>query len=676
MPQHPIDVTYAASDRSRIPDLLTEGACLLVDLHNRGLVAGVGERLHVRRQGGYCGLDGWLVLFVYYASGACCGVKGFWTTLGRHAERLAALAGRSRLPSPSALSRLLERVEYDLLRPVAGWLLAGVAEIDAVLRTYDALGQDWHVFDIDPTVTTLRQRALPEGDDLPEPLRRAEQTGAPGYSGRKRGDLQFRRVTVQHAGSGAWVHAHLSPGNGEGVADLGRALDTIVETSRRLGHPRSRVLGRLDGEYGNVPHITTFQERALPFVTRLNRAALYDDPVVLDRLRTATWYRVPDSGCEPHRAAADLGLVTLAPDRDTRRPDGSTYQPVRVRVVASIFPQTGTASRGRVIDGWQVELFATDLPSDAWPAPDLIALYFARSAEENRFAQEDRELGLDRIVSYHLPGQEFATLVGLAVWNLRLARGFALEPPPDARPVQQLRRPEPDTRVPEHWPRDPKLLELLDQLDWPSLLARHPGWTWDADAHRLRCPDGRPLDLTSVRPNEHAAGRTGIIFRRPKGGCEDCAPREACFQSERHAAPKHAEFSVPTPLASKLRKRLALIRAKAEPATRRVATAPGPQLCRDSLFLPAEARRTCRDCFVGAYVRIDIDLPPPPSPRPRLLAVDVADRQRQRETWTDKVRRYALARGANVRLHVEGPASLRRLLNASSGRRNPDRVSA
>jgi len=383
---------------------------------------------------------------------------------------------------------------------------------------------------------------------------------------------------------------------------------------------------------------------------------------VLDRLRTATWHRVPDSGCEPHRAAADLGVLTLAPDRDTRRPDGRAYEPVRVRVVASIFPKTGTANRGRIIDGWQVELFAADLPADAWPAPDVVATYFARAAEENRFAQEDRELGLDRIVCYHLPGQELATLVGLAVWNLRLARGFALEPPPDARPVQQLRRPELDDRVPEHWPRDPKLLKLLDELDWPR-----PGWTWDADTHRLRCPDGRPLDLTSVRPKEHAEGRTGIIFRRPKGGCEDCAPRDACFESSRHAAPKHTEFSVPTPLASKLRQRLALVRALAESTILPVADAPGPLLVHDSLFLPAEARRTFRDCFVGASVHIDVELPSPEPPRPRLLAVDVAHRQRRRETWTQKLQRYALAQGASVRLLVEGAPSLRRVLDAKSG---------
>jgi hypothetical protein len=44
---------------------------------------------------------------------------------------------------------------------------------------------------------------------------------------------------------------------------------------------------------------------------------------------------------------------------------------------------------------------------------------------------------LDRIFSYHLPGQELATNIGLWVWNLRLVRGFEMAPPPALRPVQQ-----------------------------------------------------------------------------------------------------------------------------------------------------------------------------------------------------------------------------------------------
>ena len=60
---------------------------------------------------------------------------------------------------------------------------------------------------------------------------------------------------------------------------------------------------------------------------------------------------------------------------------------------------------GVLIDGWQYELYVTDLDADAWPAPDLVTNYYGRIGEENRFGQEDRELGLDRIFSYHVPGQ-------------------------------------------------------------------------------------------------------------------------------------------------------------------------------------------------------------------------------------------------------------------------------
>ena len=74
------------------------------------------------------------------------------------------------------------------------------------------------------------------------------------------------------------------------------------------------------------------------------------------------------------------------------------------RVLASIFPKTKDAKRGRTIDGWQVELFATDLPADAWPAADTVTAYFGRNSLENRFAQEDRETKLDRVLSYEHAG--------------------------------------------------------------------------------------------------------------------------------------------------------------------------------------------------------------------------------------------------------------------------------
>ncbi|MBM4319842.1 MAG: hypothetical protein FJ125_07745, partial [Deltaproteobacteria bacterium] len=164
------------------------------------------DATRIRRQGGYCWFDIWLLLLIFFTTGAAQGVKGLWEELRPFGKRLAALAGRKRLASPSSVSRALDAAENELVRPVAGKLLLEVTECEKVLQhpasqTYDTLGRAWHVFDLDPTVTTLRQRALPEDEALPEPKRRACDTGAPGYSGRKRGDLQFRRVTVQHAGS-------------------------------------------------------------------------------------------------------------------------------------------------------------------------------------------------------------------------------------------------------------------------------------------------------------------------------------------------------------------------------------------------------------------------------------------------------------------------------------------
>jgi hypothetical protein len=667
-------VTVHDPDPAKLPDTLAEAALVLVDLEARGVVNAVASRLQIRRQGGYPAVDVWLSLLIYLCGDVNQGFRPFWEVLGRHVKQMAALAGRKRLPSPASVSRALDSVENELLRETAPWLLTEAPGVDAVLRhpavlTYDAHGHGWHVFDLDPTVRTIRHRALPEGEDLPEPMRRSEETGAPGHSGRKRGDIQFRRVDVQHAGSGIWTHAHLHPGNGDGAADLERALQSVTALVQRLDHPLERTLVRMDGEHGSVPYFSACRARGLPFVTRLNRPKLYEDPDVLARLRQATWHEVPDSGSGPQRAAADLGVLTLHPDRKTKRPDGRRYEPVKLRVVASIFPKEAPAQRGRLLDGWQVELFAADLPADAWPAQDVVAAYFGRAGQENRFAQEDREVGLDRIVSYHLPGQELATLTGLFLLNYRIARGFELDPPPSVRPPPTLRRARVDARVPKEWPRDPVVSTLLNRIDWPALLVGRSDWQWDAVAGVLRCPDGRELTLTSVRPEPYAPGRTQIIFRRPAGGCEACPARAECFCSNRANAVKHLELSVPREIADPLRERLALVRGKVEPARRVelsvIEAAAGIHAVLAPRFLPAAARQRFRQIFAGATLRVEVRPPEPAPPRPRLVAMDEADRQRRRSTWAARAASNALPEDAEVGLEVfTRDPDLRRLLSA------------
>ncbi len=576
---------------------------------------------------------------------------------------MAGLAGRRKLPSPAALSRGLAATEPELVRPATTWLLGEFSGADAVMKhpttsTYDAHGGAWHLFDLDSTKTTLRHRALPEQEGLPQARRRSEATGRPGYPGRKRGDVQHSRMTVQHVGSAVWTHAHLSLGNGEGQIDLELGLDSVVATAERVGLPRGRVVVRMDGQFGHVPGLTACRERGLVALMRLNRSSLLDDPDVLERLRRATWEPVLDSGSGPKRLATDLGLHTLRPGAKTRRPDGGKYEPVEARLVASVYRDTTGRGAGRLLDGWRVELFIADVPADAWPAADSVAVYYGRSAEENRFAQEDRELGLDRIFSYHLPGQELATCLGLAVWNIRIAQGFELERPPEVCPVPLLRsasQGQDVERPPVHWPRDPVLLKCLATLDWTGLLTGRSGWRWSTEAIVLLCSEGREMTLSGVRAGDPDAERLGVVFRRPTGGCDRCGARDACFHSERPRASKHLELSIDANTARALDLRLHAIRGREVEV---VVPEPGPAHIALPRFLPAEARAVHRRRFRHATIHIELT-EARSRQHLRLVADSDAHRQRRRKTWQERVEDYAIDPATRLGVRVLGGEDLR-----------------
>ena len=676
-----VSVSCSGPDYSRVPRALVESITLCADFAQRGVLEALGQKVHINRQGGYSGFDVWLVLFLYLSGGSGKGIRKFYEEILPLVQQVGALAGRKRLMSPASISRALDSVEESLIRPIASWLLLDLAEIDPVLRhpsalTYDATGDGWHVFHLDPTVTTLRQRGLPADDELPEARRRSAETGRPGHAGRKRGNLQFRRITVQHAGSGAWVHAHISKGNGEGVEDFELGLSHIVETCQRLGHPVSRAVAIFDGEYGNIPWYAACRKKGIPFITRLNRPKLLENPTILKLLRDATWSRVPSSLSGPERFAADLGRIEIAPGKNTRRKDGTRYNSVTIRIVATIFQTENAAKHGCLVDGYQVELFAVDLDPLAWPPEGAIGHYFGRGGQENRFAQEDRELVLDRIVSYSLPGQELASVIGLSIWNIRIAKGFALDTPPAKMPVQKLRRTAVSAPVPASWPRDPVVLRHLEGLDWTALLKGHPGWRFDAKTGELFCGEGRPLTLSSVRPLSDSAKRASLIFRRPSGGCEKCDVRDACFQSKQADSSKHIELSVPAEVGHALQKRLADTRTgggrppqrPGAPATK----AQAPYEVLSALLLPAKARLRFAKVFMHAAIHIDSSTPArTPSPA-RLVAGSEAERQRRRCTWQQNLDRYALPPGVKVGLRVLGGEDLQAWFTKIAARPNSD----
>jgi hypothetical protein len=414
------------------------------------------QQLKIQREGGYAGIDALMFLLYYFASGLRIGIKEFSDRAREFHERLAAVGERLRLPTQASMSRILAAVDADTAQVFGHWLLRQAPGTATVLRhpsvlTHDATGAGWHVFDWDPTVTTLRHRALPTIEGTPEARRRSESMAARGYPGRKRGDVQFSRGTLQHAGSGLWLGIEMAPGNGSLRENFQAALEQVKATCEQASIERERTIVRADGAAGNVPFITACIEARVRYITRLAHYQLLQDSSIVAHLNGATWYEVPSSGSGPTRQAADLGRVVLEPAPGSLRTDGSTYERVEVRVVVSRFPSRTPDGRGAgvVIDSWQYELYATDLELDAWPEGEIVAGYYARSGQENRFFQEDRELGLDRIFSYHLPGQQLATLAGLFVWNFHICRGMDLARPPEALPEQPSTQAEPASESPK-----------------------------------------------------------------------------------------------------------------------------------------------------------------------------------------------------------------------------------
>jgi hypothetical protein len=147
------------------------------------------------------------------------------------------------------------------------------------------------------------------------------------------------------------------------------------------------------------------------YVTRLSHYQLLDDADVLDRLARQPWQRVSDSGSGPTRWATELGICGV---------DGQ-----RVRLVVTRFESRDKKKHGAgtLIDGWQYEIFATGLDATAWPAAELVTLYYGRCGQENHFLFEDKALGLNHVFSYQLGAQLLANGIGLWLWNLRIILG-------------------------------------------------------------------------------------------------------------------------------------------------------------------------------------------------------------------------------------------------------------
>jgi hypothetical protein len=711
---------------SRLPEWATQGAVLVQGLIESGTWARLAEELRVARAGGYVGIDVALFFVMFFAAQMRDSLKKFGQASALYRHQLAALGTRVDFPTPSSVSRFLAVVEHSHVRALMPWLLLdGCHARDALghpaAASYDTQEQAWQVFDWDSTNTVLRQRALPVGPELPAAKRLSDEVAKPGYTGRKRGEVKFSRATLQHAGTGLWLDIAATEGRADTAVFLRSALDAITETCRYAELPLERALIRADGAGGNVPWISECQKKGIRYVARSAHYGLLGQGQqdIQRVLATAAWRGVPSSGSGPQRFAAELGIVELLPSRHALAAEGGEdLEPVHTRMVVSRFRSDEKKGAGEVIDGWQYELYANDLPADAWPCEEVVALYYGRCGQENRFCQEDRELGLDRIFSYNLPGQELATLLGLFVWNLRITEGFKLERPPLEKPAQCLRtefaEPEPPTvtettaatetttatettaatettsdesNSPRNAP-SPELVAALDKhIDWPRLLLTLPGFERSADHVALVCPERKHLPISLTSPSGR---QPRLRFLAAESACRACPQRVSCGSG---ATPintsKNVTLRLDPAIADELSEHIAkeqqrrrelrhLARPGSTPAPRTLAhpsprvggaiykvvlaapIAAGHYAAMSPRLLVAKLRESFGRACMHAEVRVDIQMPAPRAPHSPVIASSSQQRQRCRQTWGERLLRNSLPPDASAMITFDDHAGLLR----------------
>ncbi len=403
------------------PCWLGEVVLIVQHLRKLGVLDAITSQVRFarRRFGCYEVIDFLAVLFGYAISGERT-LEEFYERLLPFAQPFMALFDREKLPSRSALSRFLASVSLEATETLRTLFLADLfaRPVDTERHTgtlVDRAGNARVVFDIDGTREAARQRALPKAEELPPPQRRLNKVCAPGYMGRKRGEVVRTRTVVSQAHSYQWLGSFGNRGNGLYREELRRGL-TAIRSYLEAHHlaPTSALL-RLDGQYGTGAVITDLA--GFPFVMRGKDYSVLDQESVQSRLHLPADQQFSRPESSLVRQLYDCPDV----------PVGKTGS--CCRVVVATHPATEKKSRiGHTRKGVVYELFFTDLPQDAFTASDVVALYLHRGAFEPVLSDEDEELDPDRWCSHSPAGQEAWQIISQWVWNLRLELGHQLSP--------------------------------------------------------------------------------------------------------------------------------------------------------------------------------------------------------------------------------------------------------
>jgi hypothetical protein len=381
------------------PGWFGEGVLLISALRKHEVLSKISEgvRFARRRFGHDEVIDFLAVLFGYAISGERT-LEEFYLHLQPFAGPFMALFERDRLPSRSALSRFLAALTpepIEALRPLFldDRLSRPLSREKQTGSLGDRAGTSWLVIDLDGTREAARQRALPHGEDLPAAFRRLDEVCAPGYRGRKRGQVVRTRPVISQAHSSQWLGSFGNRGNGRYREELRKARSAIGGSLSAYQLPKPRTLLRLDGQYGTGAVLADLAGFA--FLTRGKDSRVLDHPLVRTRLHLPPDQTQQRPESQVVRSLYDCPAV----------PIGS--EGVCCRVVVATHPADKKKSPlGVTREGVVYELFFTHLPQQGFTACDVVERYLHRGACEPQLSDEDAEQDPDRWVSHSAWGQE------------------------------------------------------------------------------------------------------------------------------------------------------------------------------------------------------------------------------------------------------------------------------
>lgn len=254
-----VNIQTTSESNPSTPSWFGEVVVISSYLRKHGVLSKITEQVRFarRRFGRYEVIDFLAVLFGYAISGERT-LEEFYESLQPFAVAFMALFDRDQLPARSTLSRFLAALTeapVEALRTLfLDDLLARPLTPDKQTGgLVDRAGNTWMVFDIDGTRQAARQRALPQGEELPPAFRRLDDVCAPGYRGRKRGEVVRTRTTVAQAQSYQWLGSFGNKGNGHYRGNCARDWLRSVAILPRISSHRSGLSSDSTGSMAAEP---------------------------------------------------------------------------------------------------------------------------------------------------------------------------------------------------------------------------------------------------------------------------------------------------------------------------------------------------------------------------------------------------------------------------------------